>query len=155
MKRETGRIARIALVLAVMPGLWACNRDADEATVETQPGAEVTTEALRVTDVELGNAIGPDRRITDERETDDFAPNETIYAVVETEGAASGSTLTARWTFQDGQVVDESTQTISPNGPAVTEFHISKPDGFPVGNYQVEILLNGRSVERKDFEVKQ
>lgn len=155
MKRGRGRIARSALVLAVIPGLWACNRDADEAAVETQPGAEMTTEALRVTEVELGNAIGPDRRITDDRDTDDFTPNETIYAAVATEGAASGSTLTARWTFQDGQVVDETTQTISPNGPAVTEFHIARPGGFPVGNYQVEILLNGRSVERKDFEVKQ
>ncbi|HEX6133518.1 MAG TPA: hypothetical protein VFZ24_06130 [Longimicrobiales bacterium] len=153
MTREAGRIARIALVFALVPGLWAC--EPAETEVDTQPGEEVTVEGLRVTEVDLGNAIGPDRRITDDRATDDFRPNETIYAVVETEGAATGSTLTARWTFEDGQVVDETTQTISPTGPAVTEFHISKPDGFPVGSYQVEILLNGSSVERKDFEVKQ
>jgi hypothetical protein len=153
MRRDAGRIARIALIVGLIPGVWACNRD--EPEVETVPGSEITTEAARVTDVELGSAIGADRRIADDRGTDDFRPNETIYAVVETDGAASGSRLTARWTYQDGQVVDETTQTIAASGPNVTEFHISKPDGFPVGNYQVEILLDGRSVERKDFEVKQ
>jgi hypothetical protein len=60
----------------------------------------------------------------------------------------------ARWTYEDGQPVDESTQSITPSGPAVTEFHISKPDGLPVGTYHVEIFLNGESKEKKDFEVK-
>ena len=50
-------------------------------------------------------------------------------------------------------MVDETSQTISPTGPAVTEFHIMKPDGFPAGDYNVEILLNGTVAERSDFEV--
>lgn len=153
MRVDPRRVMGLAFVLALAPALAACG-GRDEADVETQPATEVTAEALRVTEVELGNAIGADKRVTDVRETDDFGPMDTIYASVETEGTASGSTLTARWTYQDGQVVDETTQTISPTGPAVTEFHIAKPDGFPTGNYQVEILLNGTSVEKKDFEVK-
>ncbi len=50
--------------------------------------------------------------------------------------------------------MDESTRTIAPNGRAVTEFHIAKPDGWPLGNYQVEVFLDGKSVETKKFEVK-
>jgi len=153
MKAHPGRLARRALVLALAPAVWACG-GADETEVDAEPGTEVTTAALRVTEVDLGNAIGADKRVTVAGEMDEFRPTDTIYAVVATEGAASGSTLIARWTYQDGQVVDETTQTISPTGPAVTEFHIAKPDGFPTGNYQVEILLNGQSVEKKDFEVK-
>jgi hypothetical protein len=42
--------------------------------------------------------------------------------------------LRSRWTFEDGQVVNES-QNIASSGPAVTEFHISKPDGWLVGKY--------------------
>jgi hypothetical protein len=152
MKRRARRFSSV-LALALLPAVWACGRD-DEAEVETLPGSEVAVEAVRVTDVELGRAIGPDNRVTDDAETDDFRPSDTVYASVATEGTATGSSLTARWTYQDGQVVDETTQTISPTGPTVTEFHISMPGGLPAGNYQVEILLNGRSVERKDFEVK-
>jgi hypothetical protein len=51
-------------------------------------------------------------------------------------------------------VIDETTQTIAPSGPAVTEFHISKPDGFAKGNYRVEIMLNGTPAGSKDFTVK-
>jgi hypothetical protein len=36
----------------------------------------------------------------------------------------------------------------------VTEFHISKPGGWPKGKYKVEILLNGVAAETEDFEVK-
>lgn len=148
------RGARIgmALALALMPALWACERE--QAEVDTPPAQEMTTDELRVVEIDLGNAIGADKRLTAGAETDDFRPTETIYAVVATDGAATGSTLTARWTFEDGQVVEEASQPIAATGPAVTEFHISKPDGFPAGKYQLEILLDGRSIEKKDFEVK-
>lgn len=149
------RIGKGALLLAlgimVVPAIGACNRDAD--VEEEVPASTETMDRVRVTEVELGRAIGADRRVTGGAVTDDFAAMDTIYVSVDTEGVATSATLTARWTYEDGQVVDESTQTISPNGPTVTEFHISNPDGFPTGDYQVEILLDGRSVETEEFEV--
>lgn len=135
--------------------LGGCNRDADVETDNTvPPTTEVPNQAIRVTEVDLGRSVSTDGRINDNMETDEFRPADTIYASVATDGTASGSALSARWTFEDGQVVDESSQNISPTGPAVTEFHISKPNGFPKGKYKVEIKLNGQTVETKDFEVK-
>jgi hypothetical protein len=120
---------------------------------ERETGTTGTTGAgAKVTDVTLGRAIGGDKAITDR--TDDFRPNDTIYASIATEGSAPSMTLRARWTYQDGQVVDEATRTIAPNGRERTEFHISKPDGWPTGNYQLEVFVDGRSVETKKFEVK-
>jgi uncharacterized protein YfaS (alpha-2-macroglobulin family) len=150
---------RLVLVLALLPGVWACG-GRDDADVETRPGAETgpgveaTTDAVRVTDVNLGTALGPDNRVAAGSDTDTFRPTDTVYASVATEGTATGSTLTARWTYQDGQVVDETTQTISAAGAAVTGFHISMPDGFPAGQYQLELLLNGQSTERRSFTVR-
>jgi hypothetical protein len=60
----------------------------------------------------------------------------------------------ARWTFQDGQQVDERTETITPSGEAYTEFHIAKPSGWPAGKYTLHILLNGQEVQTKDFTVQ-
>jgi hypothetical protein len=62
--------------------------------------------------------------------------------------------LKARWTYQDGQVVDETEQAIAPTGDAATEFHISKPDGWPVGQYRVEVFLDGNPVQAMEFQVK-
>jgi hypothetical protein len=62
--------------------------------------------------------------------------------------------LKARWTYQDGQVVNESTEMIAPTGDARTEFHISKPDGWPTGKYKLEVFLNGSSAITRDFAVE-
>lgn len=147
MTSRTGIAAALAVALFTV---GACKRgDNESATVSR---GQVESSALRVTDVELGKAIGANNELTDK--TDDFRPNETIYAVVKTSGNTPG-TLTARWTYQDGQTVDSTTRSISPAGDAVTEFHIAKPSGFPVGNYKVEILLGGQVAESEEFEVKQ
>ena len=136
----------VSVCLALLMMSAACNRRGADNT-----GTAGNT-ALRVTDVTLGRAIGSDKAITDRTET--FRANDTIYASVATEGAASSATLRARWTFEDGQVVDESTRKIAPNNRDQTEFHISKPNGWPAGKYKLEVFLDDRSVETKNFDVR-
>lgn len=155
--RMTRRVFTLAFAIGLVPMLGACDRDTEVEDDVDVPAADEATpaEAVRVTDVELGRSIDADGRIADDDDTDDFGPGDTIYVSVNTEGAASGSTLSARWTFEDGQVVDETSQTISPTGPATTEFHISQPGGLPAGSYRVEIQLNGRTVETVEFEVNE
>jgi hypothetical protein len=102
-----------------------------------------------VTDVTLGRAIGGDKTVTDP--TDSFKPNDTIYASVATEGSAPSASLRARWSFGDGQLVDESTQMIAPNNRERTEFHIAKPDGWPAGKYKLEVFLNDKAADTKTF----
>ena len=110
------------------------------------------TTTVKVTDVSLGRAISADKSISDS--TDKFRANDTIYASVTTDGSAPSATLRARWTFEDGQTVDETTRTIAPSNRERTEFHISKPNGWPAGKYKVEVFLNDQSAGTKSFEVK-
>jgi hypothetical protein len=140
---------RALTVLLLATGLGAaCSR---QEAASSPPATQATQSAVRVTDVDLGLGVGPDRRVTDK--TDSFRPSETIYVSVKTEGASPSVTLKARWTFQDGQVVQESSQTIAPTGTAVTEFHVSNPAGWPKGSYKVEVFLNGSSRETESFKV--
>jgi hypothetical protein len=143
------RVSMLALCATVALGASACR--ADDAADETAAGGTVT-EAVSVTDVKLGTGVDADMRITDEK--DDFSPTDRIHVSVTTSGTATSATLTARWLYQDGQVVDESTQTIAPTGPSSTEFHISQANGLPAGDYRVVILLNGNEVETKEFTVE-
>ena len=149
---------RIATILLAVSAAVACSRT-DTTRTETAPaspaaGAPAGTAAstARVTDVELGRSINADKTVKDK--SDNFGPADTIYVSVKTDGAAQGAKLQTRWYFND-KVVEESSEMISPTGPAVTEFHLSKPDGWPVGNYRIEVLFNGVQAASKNFEVKQ
>ncbi|CAN5538431.1 hypothetical protein BH23ACI1_BH23ACI1_23170 [soil metagenome] len=142
------QFSRMPLVfcLAALVAVAACRGGTDRAADTPR------TEGVRVTDVTLGRAIGGDKAITDRTET--FKPNDTIYASVRTDGTAERVTLRARWTFEGGQVVDESSRTISPRGEERTEFSISKPDGWPAGKYRLEVFVNDQSAQSKDFQVR-
>ena len=133
---------RAALAIVLSLALTACSRSA--------PPTDAV--GVRVADVNLGRSLNADKTIGDN--TTSFRPADTVYASVVTEGSSTSATLKARWTYQDGQVVDESVQTIAPSGKATTEFHISKPSGWPAGKYKVEVSLNGAPASTKDFEVK-
>ncbi len=109
------------------------------------------TQALRIGEVHLGRTIDADKRIT--AETDKFKPAETVYLSVVTNGTAPAATVAVRWTYEDGQVVDTGSQTIAPTGAAVTEFHVSKPSGWPKGKYHVAVSLDGAQTQTKDFTV--
>jgi multidrug efflux pump subunit AcrA (membrane-fusion protein) len=153
----TRKASRAALVLALggVLAASACGRKEEPPPpappLTTMAPATLAPAAVRVTVVDLGRAVGPDKNVTDR--TDTFKPTDTIYATVGTDGSSPGTTLKAKWSFQDGQTVNESSQTIAPTGPAVTEFHISKPSGWPKGAYKVEIFMDGVPVGTKDFKV--
>lgn len=144
---SAARVGFLAVTLVAM----GCGKKDNTATMDSGSNTE-TAAAAKVTDLKVGRTIGADKRLTDE--TENFRPTDVIYAVVETKGLDPNAALVARWTFEDGQVVDESTRNIAAAGEDVTEFHISKPGGWPKGKYKVEVLLNGQPAESEDFEVK-
>jgi len=142
---RTRRVSLLALGCASLVIAAACGRKAS--------GGENTggTNTISVTNIDLGRAINADLTIKDPTTT--FRPSDVVYASVETKGAAP-ATLGVRWTYNDNQVVDTGDREIHPTGPTRTEFHISKPDGFPVGHYRLEVTLNGASAGTKEFDVK-
>jgi uncharacterized protein YfaS (alpha-2-macroglobulin family) len=141
--------------LCLSAGLFAtaCQKSGTQtSSTSGTEGTGTTQGQVQVSRIDLGTNVGNDNVVTETK--DAFAPNETVYASVFTSGSAPSAELKTRFTYQDGQVVDESTRTIAPNGQAVTEFHISKPDGFPVGKYRVEVFVNGAPAATKEFEIK-
>jgi hypothetical protein len=133
--------------------LAGCKKEAPAPQGDTGAAAPAPAPPeFSVSGVEVGKQIGTDKRVTTPTTT--FAPKDTIYVSVATEGAAPSKVLSAKWSFQDGQIVKEAAETIAPTGPAATEFHISKPKGWPLGKYKVEISVDGSPAESKDFEVK-
>lgn len=150
LQRMLGAAALIALV-----GATACNKKEAPTIGGMDTTMAMPSTNLSVTGIELGKAVGVDKRVSMPMTT--FGTRDTIYASVATSGAPPTATLSAVWSFsQDGQtaVVDSSTQSISPTGDAVTEFHVSRADAWPTGTYKVEVFANGASAGSRDFEVR-
>ena len=146
-----------AMLAALILALNACGKKDESIPAPPSAPAPVSppaTAGVTVLAIALGNAIGADKKVT--QTADSFGRKDTIYASVETTGTGT-ATLKAKWTYRkDGQeaVVKEDTQTIAPAGPARSEFHISKPDGWPAGDYRVEIFVADKSAGSKSFTVK-
>jgi hypothetical protein len=153
-------VARALTAVALLAAVACKGRDAARPGTGTETGATGATPAadaavskeLTVAGVMIGKRIGDNKLITEP--TFQFAPADTIYVSVSTEGMPESADLSVRWMFQTGQVVDSSTQTIKPQDKDNTEFHISNPKGWPVGTYSVTIYANGDSVDAKNFAVK-
>jgi hypothetical protein len=141
-----------AALLALTLSIAACKGKQAEVAVTPPTPPVAAVAAFRVTAVELGNAIDESKKVAAPASV--FATGDTIYAVVASDGASPSVTLAAKWTYEDGQVVNEMTQTIAPTGLSATEFHIAKPDGWPAGKYKVEITANGALAGSKEFEVR-
>lgn len=148
------------LLVGAFGGLVACKK---KETAPPRPSPETTYSlpapapapapaGLQFRELRLGKAVNADKSVSTDIGT--FAPGDTLYASVATSGSSASSPIRALWTYQDGQVVSDDTQTVSGTGSDMTEFHISKPDGFPPGNYKLEIFIDGRSAMNRSFEVR-
>lgn len=107
---------------------------------------------IMVSAVNLGTAVGTDQKVT--AASTSFGVKDVIYAAVDTKNASSNAALAAKWTFQDGQTVNEESTSIMPSGDATTNFKLASDKAWPVGKYKVEIMLNGVSAQSVDFEIK-
>lgn len=147
-----------AVLAASVLTLASCGKKADAPKTGSAPTPTSTAPApaagVQVAGITLGDSLGPQKKVT--QPADRFGSKDTIYASVDTTGAGTAE-LKAKWTYRaNGQdvLVREDSQTVSPSGPATSEFHVSKPDGWPVGDYRVDIAVAGNPAGSKTFTVK-
>ena len=142
-----------ALALLAVVCLGACAKKEPPPPPPAPTTLAPTPVPFKVTSVNLGKSIGDDKSVKEA--VTSFSSHDTIYAAIATEGAAEKATLKAKWTFgAKATLVNEETRDIAPTGPAITEFHITKPSGWPAGKYSLEVSVDGSSVATKEFDVQ-
>ncbi len=151
--------SRLCVSLLATTALAVACGDNDRAETAADTTAALTeatdTAAARtapeVVQVSIGRTLDREGLIAEP--ADSFGVHDTVYAVVRSRGAGHLD-LKAVWRYEDGQVVTESARSIEPKADANTEFHLVKAMPWPSGDYAVEILAEGRSVDMKQFRIR-
>jgi hypothetical protein len=105
---------------------------------------------LTARSIQVGKSLNSDNSVGTLTTT--FKRNDTIYAAVLTDGSGRG-TFKATFTY-GGRVIAEPEKTVSMKGSGATEFHIEYSGGFPPGDYDIELFLNGQSVGTRKVRVE-
>jgi len=149
------------LLGAVVVAAAACGGREEEATAGSESGTASESQAaapapesreLEVAGVMIGKRIGENNLIIEP--TFQFQPLDTVYVSIATTGVPDSANLSAVWHFQTGRMVDSTAESIQPEGPANTAFHVFRPKGWPVGTYKVTIYADGDSVDARTFAVR-
>ncbi len=159
MKIQRHSYALIA-ALAGAVALAGCNRDPEPATTMTPPatttdpapgmgptpametgpltGGMTTTSVSSIT---VGNTAAADRSVAAQST---LRTNDPIIVSVRTDGAATNTTIAARLTFEDGQVVDEESQMLNTSGAETTNIEFRNDNAWPAGRYTVDVTVDGQ-----------
>jgi hypothetical protein len=122
---------------------------------ESAPESPPPTPTLgdfKILRLSLGRSLDISNDIAEEREV--FSTRDPIYAAVVTSGTHQGLMLSARWFDGDGKLLAQNDQRLVPDGPMLATFHLSPPGGWPKGHYKLDIVLDGQSMQAKEFDVR-
>ena len=107
---------------------------------------------FRIAGLLLGTTLDADDIVEGDRES--FATGDTIHASVLSVGPHPGLRLQATWVAPDGSTIARTDQPIAPEGPSATTFHIANPDGWPPGDYELRLAINGHPIQGRKFQVQ-
>lgn len=107
------------------------------------------TAPLRVDAIQLGRSLNPDNTVAIHSTL--FKTTDTVYVSILTPEAGSGD-LGVRWIYE-GRLVDEPIKPVSYRKAMATTFQLHNGNGFPPGDYSVEVLVNGETVGHRAFRV--
>jgi len=108
------------------------------------------SEPLNVVGIQTGKSLNSDHSVGIHAVS--FHPKDTMYVSVLTVGRGAG-TITVKWTFA-GQVLQTLTKKASYNDQAATDFRFQAADEFPRGDYTIDVIVDGKTIETRRVKVE-
>jgi hypothetical protein len=90
-----------------------------------------------------------------------FSPTDVFYAVADLKNAPQGTTLEAKWTAVNATDTEPNLEFQTQNLDITEEsftgtiyFQLSNDEGWPTGQYKVDLYLNGALAQTAEFNVQ-
>jgi hypothetical protein len=107
---------------------------------------------FRIVSVLMGDTVDAEHVVVaDNRQ---FDAGDAIYASVLSIGPHQGLKLSAEWLAPDGSAFARSEQAIVPTSDLATTFKVRNPAGWPSGDYQLRLAINGQAQRTEKFSVR-
>jgi hypothetical protein len=158
---RTARVTALTSTLFLFTVSFACGKQGNATASDTSSLGTTTATAImdttpiRVSDIQIGKAVGADRRITEPTTT--FGTRDTIHVSVITEGAAKNAQIDVKLFYsrprEGGNPVSVATMG-SFTGTSATDVQLAQARPWSPGPFKVEVSLNGASAGTREFEVK-
>lgn len=84
--------------------------------------------------------------------TTEFKPKDTVFLSVMVENGKVGDMLAATWS-SGGKTIRTDSVALAKDGSGMSEFRLANPKGMPVGDYKVDVSLNGQTQQSASFKV--
>ena len=120
------------------------------AVVATLSTACGPSEPLNITTIQTGKTLNTDHSVG--IHTASFRPKDTMYVSVLTVGRGKG-TITVKWSYL-GRELHEVTKSVSYNDQAATDFRFQAADEFPLGDYTIDVIVDGKTIETRRVKVE-
>ncbi|WP_225765059.1 hypothetical protein [Stenotrophomonas sp. Marseille-Q4652] len=169
----------LLIALTTTVALAGCKRDNTDDTMANNPAMDTTPAAtdtttpaatdtttpatnpmnsmagagdVTVSAVTVGNNAAADRSV---QPVAQIGARDKIIVSVRTDGSAVNTNVSARLTYQDGQVAGEESATLNTTGPETTNIEFTNANGWPAGKYRAEVMVNGQPQgTAQEFEIK-
>ena len=127
----------------------AASGSVDAVTAAEPPMPELGD--FKIVQVLMGNAVDEGHVVISD--TRSFAAHDAIHASVLSIGAHQGLKLSADWRAPDGSIIAKSEQALVPTSDLATTFNLSNPGGWPPGDYELRLGIDGHTVRTERFSV--
>jgi hypothetical protein len=132
----------------------AAGASSDAATAAINAGEPPLPDLgqFQIVSVLVGNGVDAEHVVL--ADTRSLAATQPIYASVLSIGAHQGLKISADWIAPDGHSFAKSEQAVVPDTDLATTFKVENPAGWPAGDYQVRIAVNGHTLRSESFTVQ-
>ena len=134
LRNRTDAVKRLTLATVLAAVLLACG----------------PSEPLNIVGIQTGKTLNTDHSVG--KHAISFRPDDTMYVSVLSNGRGAG-TITVKWSLY-GRVIHEVTKKVSYNDQAATDFRFQAADGFPVGDYTIDVIVDGKTHETRRVKVE-
>lgn len=145
----------LPLVLATVACAPSENTEGDDpgAVSESEEAAAgPTTEEPWLGEVRVGAAVDPEGAVPADRESDRFAPGDSIYASMSIDGAPANAAVHAVFYDGSGEKLAEDEKKV-PAEARYLYFDAGDTSNWLPGEYRIEVAVDGRVRSRKEITV--